>query len=95
MSNLIGQNEINESMPPADIRKSMITYEDMYNILYKQMTTLTRKDENDAESVKLWAECLRTDSYYVHYEQSRYDTGNNNSKVFALMSPLQREVSAN
>lgn len=91
MSRFNNKNEISESMRTAEIRNSMITYEDMYNILYKQMIKLTRKDSKDAKSVEIWCSELRNENHTILYEEALYDSSHNN-QVFAIMSPAQKNV---
>ncbi len=91
MSRFNNQSEIMENMRPAEIRNSLVTYEDMYNILYTQMTKLTRRHANGTQSVEIWVSELRTEGYKILYEESRY-SNNPNHKVFAVMNPAQNHV---
>jgi hypothetical protein len=86
-------NEITESTALPEIRNSMITYEDMYNILYRQMITLTRKDKDNFLSVKLWCAQLEESGHFIFLESPEYNNSLDH-KVFAIMSPEQREVRA-
>ncbi len=91
MSRFNNQSEILETMHPAEIRNSMVTYEDMYNILYTQMVKLTRRHTNDIQSVEIWVSELRNEGYKILYEESRYSNAPNHN-VFAIMSPSQKNV---